>query len=95
MNNFAFFIIAESEWRNLLENQKAILEELKKLKVRNETLSISAGFITAKEFMSTIRIGRTKFDQLVQANKIRTIKKDRKIYVPIGEVERYFKNPSN
>jgi hypothetical protein len=90
MNNFVFIIIAESEWRGLLENQKAILEEMKKLNVKNESLAISPGFITAKEFMATIRIGRTKFDQLVQANKIRTIKKDRKIYVPVGEVERYF-----
>ncbi len=62
-----------------------------KLKVKSESTAISAGFITAKEFMSAIRIGRTKFDQLVVANKIRTIKKGRKIYVPIGEVEGYFK----
>jgi hypothetical protein len=66
---------------------------VKKLKVKNESIAISAGFITAKEFMSAIRIGRTKFDQLVQANKIRIIKKDR-IYVPVGEVKRYFANPS-
>ena len=92
MNNFKFLIIAENEWRGLLESQGMILEEIKKLKVKSESNAISAGFITAKEFMSTIRIGRTKFDQLVQANKIRTIKKDRKIYVPIGEVERYFGN---
>lgn len=41
--------------------------------------------------MSTIRIGCMKFDQLERANKIRINKKDRKIYVPIGELERYFK----
>ena len=92
MNNFTFLIIAENEWRGLLEGQKTILEEIKKLKLESEPNAISAGFITAKEFMSTIRIGRTKFDQLVRANKIRSIKKDRKIYVPIGEVERYFQN---
>ena len=40
---------------------------------------------------NAVRIGRTKFDQLVQANMVKTIKKDRKIYVPMGEVERYFK----
>lgn len=90
MNNFTFLIIAESEWRGLLENQKVIMEEIKKLKVKNESLTIAVDFITAKEFMSIIRIGRTKFDQLVAQNKVKTIKKDRKIYVPVGEVERYF-----
>lgn len=31
-----------------------------------------------------------RFTTLVAENKVRTIKKGRKIYVPVGEVERYF-----
>jgi hypothetical protein len=50
--------------------------------------------ITAKEFMVAVRICRTKFDQLVSQNKIRIIKKRRKIYVPTSEVDRYFSDPS-
>lgn len=49
-------------------------------------------YMTAMEFMQAVRIGRTKFDQLVAANKVKTIKKDRKIYVPAGEVETYFES---
>lgn len=51
-------------------------------------------FITAMEFMSSVRICRTKFDQLVAHGKIKTIKKRRKIYVPSGEVKRYFSDPT-
>jgi hypothetical protein len=50
--------------------------------------------ITAKEFMAAVRICRSKFDQLVGQNKIRIIKKRRKIYVPTSEVDRYFSDPS-
>jgi hypothetical protein len=50
--------------------------------------------ITAKEFMAAVRICRSKFDQLVNENKIRIIRKRRKIYVPTSEVDRYFSDPS-
>jgi len=43
--------------------------------------------------MEAVRIGRTKFDQLVSTGKIRIIKKRRKIYVPVSEVDRYFADP--
>jgi|GEM_PF-3297935 len=49
-------------------------------------------YITAMGFMQAVWIGRTKFDEFVAANKVKTIKKDRKIYVPAGEVERYFES---
>ncbi len=42
--------------------------------------------------MEAIRIGRWKFNQLILENKIRIVKKKRKIYVAITEVERYFKD---
>ncbi len=84
-------IIPEDEWKKLLENQSELLRLLKELAGRDTGAGKTVPFITAIEFMSAVRIGRTKFDQLVAQNKVRTIKKDRKIYVPIGEVERYFK----
>lgn len=57
--------------------------------------SISTSYhITAKGFMAAVRICRSKFDQLVSENKIRIIRKRRKIYVPTSEVDRYFSDPS-
>jgi len=40
--------------------------------------------------MEAVKIKRTKFDQLVQTKKIKIIKKLRKIYVPVTEIDRYF-----
>jgi hypothetical protein len=40
--------------------------------------------------MKAVRIRRWKFNCLVGSGRIMTIKKKRKIYVPKGEVERYF-----
>ena len=51
------------------------------------------GYMTEIEFMEAVKIKRTKFDQLVRTNRIRT-KKFRKIYVPVTEVDRYFKDSS-
>jgi len=42
------------------------------------------------EFMAAVRIRRTKFDDLLKFGKIRVIKKRRKIYVPVEEMDRYF-----
>lgn len=70
-----------------------LLTEVKTLQSARP-VSIRDEFITAKEFMSSVRICRTKFDQLVSQGKINTIKKRRKIYVPSGEVERYFSDPN-
>lgn len=84
-------VVPVADWQKLLQGQAELLRLVQELK---ETVPVAAAivpFITAMEFMQAVRIGRTKFDQLVAANKIRTIKKDRKIYVPVGEVERYFK----
>ncbi len=83
-------VVPVADWQKLLQGQAELLRLDQELK---ETVPVAAAivpFITAMEFMQAVRIGRTKFDQLVAANKIRTIKKDRKIYVPVGEVERYF-----
>jgi excisionase family DNA binding protein len=53
--------------------------------------ALPISYITAKEFMEAVRIKRTKFDQLVAKNKIRILKKGRKIYLPFTEINNYFK----
>jgi hypothetical protein len=63
------------------------------LQLKSNT-EIPTRYITAKEFMATVRICRSNFDRLVAGNKIKTIKKGRKIYVPVGETERYFEDIS-
>lgn len=83
-------VIPEAEWKQVLASQLEIMKLLKDLAGRDGPAGKVIPFITAIEFMTAVRIGRTKFDQLAAANKIKTIKKGRKIYVPIGEVERYF-----
>jgi hypothetical protein len=54
---------------------------------------VQSGYIPALEYMRRVGIKRWKFDQLIAGNKIQAIKKMRKIYVPVEEVERYFKDP--
>lgn len=85
-------VVPEADWQKLLQGQAELLRLVQELKGTVPVTAAIVPFITAMEFMQAVRIGRTKFDQLVAANKIRTIKKDRKIYVPVGEVERYFKS---
>ena len=82
-------MIPQQEWNFIKEQQKEILDQLKVLQVKRND-QVPTNYITAKEFMETLRIKRTKFDQLVQTNKIRIIKKERKIYVPVKEIDRYF-----
>lgn len=77
------------------KTQQEILQELKALKTKNGSQGmVIPQHITAKEFMVAVKICRSKFDQLVAGRKIRTIKKKRKIYVPVEEVTRYFTDPS-
>jgi hypothetical protein len=89
-NVVRIIVVPENEWRQVLEIQAELLRMLKTLMDRDPAAGKVVPFITAIEFMHAVRIGRTKFDQLVAANKVKIIKKDRKIYVPVGEVERYF-----
>ena len=79
-----------------------ILLELRKLVSKMDeikfTLSnerrVGARFITAMEFMESVKIKRWKFNQFVGQNKIKAIKKERKIYVLATEVDRYFMDPN-
>ena len=84
-------VVPEADWQKLLQGQAELLRLVQELKGTIPVTAAIVPFITAMEFMQAVRIGRTKFDQLVAANKVKTIKKDRKIYVPVGEGERYFK----
>lgn len=90
METVVHVVVPEADWRMLLEGQAELIRLVQELKGRVPVAAPVVPFITAMEFMQAVRIGRTKFDQLVAANKVKTIKKDRKIYVPVGEVERYF-----
>lgn len=86
-----FIMIPQQDWNFIKEQQKEILDQIKVLQEKRNN-QVPTNYITAKEFMETLRIKRTKFDQLVQTNKIRIIKKERKIYVPVKEVDKYFSN---
>lgn len=83
-------VVPEAEWKALLAGQAEMIRLVKEWQNSIPMTVSTSPYITAMEFMQAVRIGRTKFDQLVAANKVKTIKKDRKIYVPAGEVERYF-----
>ena len=94
MTNTASLIIIPIEELNYLKTtQQEILQQLKELRASSPSPSI-AKHVTAKEFMHAVKICRSKFDQLVMESKIKTIKKRRKIYVPVSEIDRYFTDPS-
>ncbi len=80
-------MIPETELNLLKTSLQDIQQQLKDLNGKGTT---AVKHITAIEFMAAVRIRRTKFDELVKFGKIKVIKKCRKIYVPIEEVDRYF-----
>ena len=82
MKNTMMVMIPEDEWSQIRLAQQEILEVIKGLGNKREE-PVRIKYITAMEFMAAVRIRRTKFDQLVSGNKIRIIKKGRKIYVPV------------
>jgi hypothetical protein len=88
---YSCIILPTSDWQEI----KKKIEEIY-LKVNSqphgETKNIvSSPYITAKEFMVSVRICRSSFDKLVNKGKIMTLKKGRKVYVVASEVERYFR----
>ena len=74
-------IIPEEELINIQTTQQEILRQLQSLQYPSST-TVPVRHITAKEFMAAVRICRSKFDQLVSENKIKTIKKRRKNISP-------------
>jgi hypothetical protein len=86
-----FILVEKQDIESIKNGQQLILQKLEKLDAAGKHFSeVSSPYITAGEFMKAVRIRRWKFNCLVGAGKIMTIKKKRKIYVPKGEVERYF-----
>ena len=93
MNPFEnILLIGKLDMEAVKKGQQEILERLERLE-RSSTLTANgtSPYLTAIEFMKAVRIRRWKFNNLVCTGKIRMLKKRRKIYVPRGEVERYFK----
>ena len=88
-------VLPEEEWTAIKEKNEQILALLKESKqLAPQPTGSIVGYITPKEFMTAIRIKRTKFDQLVGSGKIKVIKKRHKIYIPATEIDRYFKDSS-
>ncbi|SMD32564.1 hypothetical protein SAMN04488029_0911 [Reichenbachiella faecimaris] len=77
--------LPSERFEEFIENQNKILGALENLKMvpRPE-------FLTASEFMFQAKIGRWKFDQLRDQNRIKVIRRGKKLYVPESEVNRYF-----
>jgi len=86
-----FVMIPEAELNLLKSSLQGIQQQLQDLKENRQT---AMKFMTAIEFMAAVRIRRTKFDELVKFGRIKAIKKSRKIYVPVEEVDRYFSDSS-
>ena len=90
----SFVLIPEVELQQLKLTQVQILEQLQNLQGKSIKQPTISNHITAIEFMKAVKICRSKFDKLVTSSKIKTVKKKRKIYVPLSEVDRYFSDAS-
>lgn len=77
-------IVPENELMELKENSMKIISILE----RKNNENITRKWIPADEFMKIINIRRSKFDEI--KSKLKTIKKKRKIYVAVEEIDRYF-----
>ena len=84
-------MIPERELNLLKSSLQDIQQQLQDL---NGTRQTAVKFMTAIEFMAAVRIRRTKFYELVKLGRIKAIKKSRKIYVPVEQVDRYFSDSS-
>lgn len=94
VETMSLVMIPQEELTNLKTTQQEILRYVKELQSKPAANPTIQNHITAKEFMAAVRICRSKFDQLVLTNQIKTVKKSRKIYVPVSEIERYFSDSS-
>jgi len=88
-----FITIPKDEWTLFKTTQQELIAFINEMKQKG-TGGLVVNHITAKEFMAAVKIGRTKFDKLVNTSRIKVIKKKQKIYVPVSEVNRYFIDPS-
>ncbi|WP_305982376.1 helix-turn-helix domain-containing protein [Roseivirga thermotolerans] len=84
MGNIVF---TERDLTDLLDNQaEKIIQVLSNSQIGKTHLE----YLTSKEFMAQVKIGRSKFDQLIAENTIKHFRKGRKIMIPASEVKRYF-----
>ncbi|NVJ47876.1 MAG: helix-turn-helix domain-containing protein [Cytophagia bacterium] len=79
-------VLTEEAFESIVKGQKEIISKIEELKGN----SAPNEYLTVKEFMSKVKIGRSKFDQLIAQNEIDYIRKGRKIYIPSSEVDKYF-----
>jgi hypothetical protein len=87
----SFILVSKQDIETLKKTQQDILGKLEELNKNGKSTTIlQSPYVTAIEFMQAVRIRRWKFNCLVSSGKIMSIKKTRKIYVPKGEIERYF-----
>ncbi len=87
----SFLLVGRAEIEAIKSCQLEILKKLNELDKTNKYHDVfDSPYITALEFMKAVRIRRWKFNCLVKSGKIMTMKKKRKIYVPKGEIEKYF-----
>jgi hypothetical protein len=87
----SFLLVGRTEIEAIINCQFEILKKLSELDKYNKKDNVlDSPYITALEFMKAVRIRRWKFNCLVKSGEIMTMKKKRKIYVPKGEIERYF-----
>jgi excisionase family DNA binding protein len=82
----SIIILTEESLEGILKGQKEIIAKINEL----QGLKRDTEYLTTQEFMQRVKIGRSKFDQLIMANEIKYIRKQRKIYIPETEVARYF-----
>ena len=86
-----FILVGKQDIETLKKTQQDILKKLEELNSEERpSAALNSPYITAIEFMQAVRIRRWKFNCLVNTGKIMTLKKKRKIYVPKGEIDRYF-----
>jgi hypothetical protein len=86
-----FILVGKQDIETLKKIQHDILRKLEELNNNGKSSPILLSpYVTAIEFMQAVRIRRWKFNCLVSSGKIMSIKKKRKIYVPKGEIVRYF-----
>src|SRR5450432_2156614 len=87
----SFILVGRQDIESIKKSQQDILNKLDELnKKENPNQVLNSPYVTAIEFMKAVRIRRWKFNCLVSSGKVMTLKKKRKVYVPKGEIERYF-----
>jgi hypothetical protein len=90
-NNEPFMLVGCQEIEAIKSCQFEILKKLNELDKNNKNRDVlDSPYVTALEFMKAVRIRRWKFNCLVKSEKLMTVKKKRKIYVPKGEIEKCF-----